>query len=112
MLNLFFVIILSALILDFALDITANLLNLKALKLESPPALDDVYKPEEYQRSQAYTRSATRFELFAGAINLAVLLAFWFAGGFNFFDLLVRKAELGPILGGLLYFGTLLGAYT
>ncbi|MBI2852295.1 MAG: M48 family metallopeptidase [Chloroflexi bacterium] len=111
MVNLFFVIILAALILDFFLDVVANLLNLGALKLEPPAALRGVYDPEYYQRSQEYTRSATQFQLIAGTFNLGVLLSFWIAGGFNYLDLLVRGPGFAPIINGLLYFGVLLAAY-
>ncbi|MBI2856846.1 MAG: M48 family peptidase, partial [Chloroflexi bacterium] len=49
MANPFFVIILAALLLDFALDVVANTLNLRALSLEPPGSLKDVYKAEEYR---------------------------------------------------------------
>jgi hypothetical protein len=42
--NTFAIIILFALVLEFALELVGNLLNLKALKLKLPPALQGIYK--------------------------------------------------------------------
>ena len=72
--NPFFVIILVALVLEFALHLVANLLNLKALKLELPPALEGVYKLEDYRNSQEYTRVITHFDFIATAFELLLLV--------------------------------------
>ena len=42
--NVFSIIIHTALVFEFALQMIGNLLNLKALKLEPPPALKGIYK--------------------------------------------------------------------
>ncbi|MBI2831404.1 MAG: M48 family metallopeptidase [Chloroflexi bacterium] len=110
--NLFFIVILVALILDFVLGLAASLLNLKALKLEVPAALDGIYKEDEYRKSQEYLRVRTRFGLVGSIFNLALLLAFWFSGGFNFFDQIVRGWGFPPIVNGLLYIGILALAYS
>src|SRR4030042_2738793 len=110
--NPFLVIILVAIILEYALQQFANLLNLKALKLELPPALAEVYKAEEYGDSQEYTRSSTRFDLVTSAFGLIVLLSFWFAGGFNFLDQVIRGWRFVPVVNGLLYIGILMSAYS
>ncbi|MDO8567915.1 MAG: M48 family metallopeptidase [Dehalococcoidales bacterium] len=110
--NLFFYIVLFALIIDFALESVANILNLKALRLEMPPRLRDVYKPEEYRRSQEYARTATRFHFVTSTFNLVILLAFWFSGGFNYLDVVVRGWGFNPIINGLIYIGILLLAYS
>ncbi len=97
--------------MEFALDLISNVLNLRALGLEPPASLKDIYTPEAYRRSQEYTRENTRFGLVSGAFSLALLLAFWFLGGFNWLDQVVRSWGLGSILNGLLYTGILLLAY-
>jgi len=109
--NLFASIILSAILLEFVLNLVADILNLKALKLEPPSTLQDVYKPEAYRRSQEYLRVNTLFGFIISTFSLIVLLAFWFAGGFNFVDQIVRDWGLGNIVTGLLYTGILLLAY-
>lgn len=97
--------------MEFGLGVAANLLNLKALKLELPPALEGMYEPDRYRRSQEYTRATTRFELAASSFKLLLVLAFWLAGGFNYLNLLVAARGYGPIVSGLLYVGILFVAY-
>ncbi len=109
--NLFAIIILSVILLELVLNLVADILNLKALKLEPPSTLQDVYKPEAYRRSQEYLRVNTLFGFIVSAFSLIVLLAFWFTGGFNFRDQVVRGWGFGNIITGLLYTGILLLAY-
>ena len=59
--NTFAIIILFAFVLEFFLELTGSILNLKALRLEIPPALQGIYKPEDYLKSQEYIRVSTRF---------------------------------------------------
>ena len=95
--NAFAMIILVALVLEFALEVAGNLLNLQALKLELPPALEGVYKAEDYRKSQEYIRATTRFGLVGNSFTLFLLLAFWFSGGFNWFDQVVRVWNFVPL---------------
>ncbi len=110
--NYFFIVILAALALEYALHLAANLLNLKALQLEPPSALEGIYRPEDYRNSQEYTRASTRLHVTASTFKLALLLAFWFAGGFNYLDEVVRAWGLVPLASGLLYIGILLLGYS
>jgi STE24 endopeptidase len=110
--NVFSIVILAAVLFEFALDLIAKILNLKALKLEPPALLGDIYPADKYCASQEYTRESTQFSLVTGAFGLALLLIFWFTGGFNWLDLLVRSWGFGSIINGLLYTGILALAYT
>ncbi|MFC1971454.1 M48 family metallopeptidase [Chloroflexota bacterium] len=110
--NPFFVIILTAILLEFAINLVADLLNLKALKLEMPDSLKGIYKRDEYRNSQQYTRTVTRFAFVTSSFRLALVLVFWFAGGFNYLDQIIRSWGFVPIANGLLYVGILLFAYS
>ena len=110
--NAFAIIIFVALILDFVLGLFGNLLNVKALKLELPTALEGIYKAEDYRKSQEYIRATTRFGLVGNSFALFLLLAFWFSGGFNWFDQVVRVWNYIPLVSGLLYIGILVFAYS
>ena len=110
--NPFSLTILITLSVAFGLDVASNLLNLRALRFEVPPALAGVYPPDKYRQSQEYTRAATRFGLVSATFRLAVLLAFWFAGGFNELDQVVRGWGYAPIVNGLLYTGILSLSYS
>lgn len=106
--NIFVVIILAALLADFVLNLVADLYNLKSLKTGLPGEFKSVYNEDTYEKSQKYTRVNTRFGIITSAFNLAVLLVFWFAGGFNGLDQIVRSWELGVIWTGLAYIGILI----
>jgi STE24 endopeptidase len=110
--NTFAIIILAALVLDFSLKLVSDLLNLKSLKLELPFVLQDIYNQEDYRKSQEYLRTTTRFGLVDSSFTLLILLAFWFSGGFNWFDQVVTGWNLVPVVTGLLYIGILLFAYS
>ncbi|MFC2041394.1 M48 family peptidase, partial [Chloroflexota bacterium] len=109
--NIFSYIILIALLLQFLLNTLADALNLKALKHEIPAALEGVYKPDEYRKSQEYTWSCTRFGFVTSSFSLLLILIFWFTGGFNFLDQIIRSWGFGAIVNGLFYAGILLLAY-
>jgi STE24 endopeptidase len=110
--NAFTIIILAALALEFLLELAGNLLNLKALKIELPDDLGDIYKPEEYRKSQEYLRTTTRFGLVHSAFTLTLVLFFWFSHGFNWFDHIVRSWGFIPLANGLFYIGILFFALT
>jgi STE24 endopeptidase len=110
--NTFAIIILAALVLDFSLKLVSDLLNLKSLKLELPFVLQDIYNQEDYRKSQEYLRTTTRFGLVDSSFTLLILLAFWFSGGFNWFDQVVTGWNFVPVVTGLRYIGILLFAYS
>lgn len=105
--NAFFWTVLGALVVEYAFDVVGELLNLKALSFSPPPPLDSLYKPEEYRDSQEYVRSTTRFGLVNRTFQLAVTLAFWFAGGFNILDRTVKAWGWPPVLTGVAYIAIL-----
>ncbi len=102
--------ILSTLVGYFLLDSLAKLLNLRSLQMRVPDEFLDVYDANRYRRSQEYTRWNTWFELVVSTVELATLLVFWFLGGFEALDQLIRGFRLPPVLNGLLYLGVLSAA--
>jgi STE24 endopeptidase len=106
--NVYAVIILATLLLDYTLNLLADLLNLRALRPELPAEFAGVYDADAYRKSQAYTRVQTRFGILTSTCMLAVTLGFWFAGGFQALDVLVRSWHLGLIWTGLAYIGLLM----
>jgi len=116
--NVYFVVILVALLADFLVERAADILGLGALRREPPEELRDLYDPEKYRRSQEYTRAGTRLGIVSSTVSLTVLLGFWFLGGFAALDGWVGAlagalpgVEAGTVVLGLLYLGALgLGA--
>ena len=101
-------IILTTLLIDFVLHLSADYLNLKGLQSRLPDAFKGVYDPDRYRKSQEYLRVNTRFGWITDAFNMAVVLVFWFSGGFNLLDHWVRSVGYGPIPAGLIYIGILM----
>lgn len=107
--NLIGIIILVALTANLLLNVLAEVLNLRRQTNRPPAGFEGVYPPEKYHQSQVYLKTRTRFGWVTTAFDLALLLLFWFAGGFEYFDQLVRSWSFGPVLGGTIYIGILLG---
>ena len=105
--NEFAIIILVALIAEFSLGIIGNTLNIKALVLEVPAILKGIFSSEEYRKSQEYLRANTHFDVVSSSFSLVVLLVFWFAGGFNWFNEVVSGWNMVPLVSGLLFIGLL-----
>ena len=101
------VVILTALLLDLALNAVADYLNLKTLGHDLPEEFRDVYDKERYLRSQEYLQVNTRFGWVIAAVNFLLLLIFWFGNGFQLIDGWVRSWGLSPVPTGVAYIGFL-----
>ena len=110
--NGFAIFILAALLIRFCIELAGRILNIRASRLSLPAELQGLYNPAEYSKSQRYLRVSTYFGITEGAFSLAVILAFWFSGGFDFLDRLIRGWGFIPLVNGLFYFGILLFAYS
>lgn len=100
-------VILVTLVLSWALDLWAGFLNLRNVRGELPRGFEDVYDPERYRRSQAYLKANTRLAWISGTVHLAVLLAFWFGGGFARLDAWLRAFGWGTVPTGLAFVAVL-----
>lgn len=105
--NAIAVLILSVIIAEFVLSTIADLLNLRSLSRELPPALSDIYDSGQYRKSQHYLTVNTYFGWVKGAVNLSITLLFWFGKGFEALDTWLRGMNQGTLLTGLLFIGTL-----
>ncbi len=101
-------LILAALMVNTALSLLADILNLKSLRPVLPKSFDGWYEPDEYARSQSYLRVNTRFGWIASLFDLFVLLIFWFSGGFAWLDEWVRGLGYTAVPSGLVYIGVLI----
>jgi STE24 endopeptidase len=101
--NLYFIIIIVAVVALYHLDLFAELLNLKALRPELPGEFADTFDAEKYEKSQEYTRDGTRFQVISATFSLTVFLAFWVMGGFGWLDGMVRGWSDNEVVRGLYY---------
>lgn len=108
--NIYAIIILTTLILSFLLENIADMLNLKNLDTKLPDEFKGVYDLSSYKKSQNYTKIRTKFGFITSTFDLIILLIFWFAGGFNYLDLLCRNWISDEIIRGVVYIGILIFA--
>ncbi|SHH78537.1 M48 family metallopeptidase [Desulfofustis glycolicus] len=101
--NFWLFFVLAVIVAHFILDVVVARLNLKALSPRLPDEFADIYDPEDYRRSQHYTRVTTRFGLLQNSISTTVTVIFLVAGGFNSIDHLARSWVDGPIVTGLVF---------
>lgn len=106
--NVYTIIILSTIVFSFVLDLISNLLNLKALNPHLPEEFSDVFDEKKYKKSQNYTRIQTKFGFITSIFGLLITLVFWFSGGFNYLDQIVRDWDFHFIWTGLLYIGIII----
>jgi STE24 endopeptidase len=102
------IVVLAALVFEFALRRLAEALNLGSASTEVPETFKGFYDPQRYARGQAYLKARTRFAWISSAFFLAATLAFWLCGGFGALDEWVRSLGGGTIVSGLIYVGVLL----
>jgi len=109
--NGYAIFILAFLIIKIGIDFLTSLLNIKALRFQIPAELQGLYNPDEYRKSQEYLRVSTISDLGEKTFSLAITLVFWFIGGFNILDNIVRDWGFSSILSGILYIGIIGLAY-
>ncbi len=105
--NVYAIVILIALFAEYILNFISNLLNLKTLNAPLPEEFGGIYDKDVYKKSQSYTRTRTNFGLVESTFSIIVTLLFWFLGGFNYLDQIVRAWEYGNVINGLIYIGIL-----
>lgn len=106
--NAFALIIFLALIGEYGIELVTEILNLRTTHDPLPKEFEDVFGNEAYTKSQAYVRTTTRFGVVTATFNLAVLLVFWFLGGFGTLDTIVRQWHFSPVWAGDCYIAILL----
>jgi STE24 endopeptidase len=110
--NLFTYFILFTILLSFCIDLVSQILNLKHLTLELPKEFINDISKEDYEKSQKYTKTKTKFSIISSSFDLILFIIFWFLGGFNFLDIYLRMNFSNEIYLGVSYIGILLIAKT
>ena len=96
-------VIIFFLLLEAVIKGLADYLNLRSLRMEPPDEFRLIFDPQRYRMSQEYLRESTRFQWVMIWSNLAVLILFWFLGGFYYLDRWVLGWQWGPIGTGIVY---------
>lgn len=102
------IFILLALFALWNLDFISSLFNLKALEPNLPDEFKGIYDEHKYSKSQEYTRVSERYGIITSTYSLTVLLVFWFAGGFGWYDDWLRGFGWSETVTGLAFIGGLI----
>ncbi|MDH4263800.1 MAG: M48 family metallopeptidase [Spirochaetia bacterium] len=108
--NLFAWIIFLTMLFQYIMNLIADILNLKSMSVNIPPDFKGYYDKEKYETSQKYTHEKTRFGFIVNTFDLVIILVFWFLGGFNELDLMVRDFGFSSIITGIIYMAILIFA--
>jgi STE24 endopeptidase len=100
-------LIVLSLFLLWNLELIATLLNLKTFPATPPPELAGLMDQEKLDKARDYLSVNSRFDIVRASVSLAILLAFWWLGGFLFLDSLARSLCENLILAGLIFLGAL-----
>lgn len=96
------------LFLFWKLEFIATLLNLKSFAPHVPPALQDLWTTDSYEKARNYSVTSARFSIIESTFSLMLLLGFWLLGGFGWLDELTRQwFPDSPIRTGLAFLGLL-----
>ncbi len=96
-------LIVVTLFLLWNLEFVATLMNLKAFPNKVPAELDDLMDEQKLEKARNYLRISAKFNIVQSISSLGVLLAFWFLGGFNWLDLIVRDLSSSQLIAGLIF---------
>jgi STE24 endopeptidase len=100
-------LILSIFIADFVLENYLDYLNFQYKKNPLPADLEDIYTPEEYQKSLAYQKTNLKFGLLTGSLSFGLTLVLLISGFFGEFSDYLKTYISHPIWHGLAYFAIL-----
>ncbi|MEM9687792.1 MAG: M48 family metallopeptidase, partial [Bacteroidota bacterium] len=106
--NTIFYIIIAILLIDFILDKVLDYLNAKHFNDPVPDELYDVYDTVEYEKSQRYKKTNSRFSSLTSAFFLLLTLAFFFLDGFEYVDALARSISEHEVVVALIFFGMIM----
>ena len=100
-------LIVASLFLLWNLELIATLLNLKTFPATPPKELEGLMDQEKLDKARSYLSINSRFDIIHSAFSLALLLVFWFIGGFPFLDNFARSIAGNEILAGLIFLSAL-----
>ncbi len=85
----------------FHLDIFSTFLNLAQFRHALPQRLKDIFSSETVQKAGEYAGASARLDLLRSAISLALLLGFWWAGGFGWLERVSNSWGWGEVAKGV-----------
>ena len=106
--QILFSIIIAVLLVDFIIDKCIDFLNARHFDDSIPEPLKDVYKEEEYVKSQSYKKENYRFSLITSSFSLLLTLCFFLFKGFAWVDQIARNFATNEVTVALIFFGIIM----
>ena len=103
--NLYYYIIIFAIIIEYLLSTTSSILDIKNITPTIPSYFKKAYDQEKYILSQDYLKARTRFGLFSSTFSLILIMIVIHSDIFGLLDQFVRGQSDSYILQGLLFIG-------
>tara|TARA_A100001015_G_scaffold48270_1_gene53321 strand:- start:493 stop:1731 length:1239 start_codon:yes stop_codon:yes gene_type:complete len=101
--NLYYTIIVSAIIIEYLLSSTGSILDLRNITPEIPKDFQAAYDKDKYSKSQDYLTARTRFSLLSSTFNLILIMVVIHTGIFGGLNEFVNAQTDDYILRGLLF---------
>ena len=108
--NPWFLMALVGVIGWFHVKLLADILNLRRLPDVVPEPLKDIVSEEDHLKAREYHIDHARLDVFSDSVSLALLVGFWWIGGFQWLALKVHALGWGSIPSGILLLGALMVA--
>lgn len=102
-----FIIIIAIIVFEYLLSRTLSYLNSNWRDKELPIELKDIYKEEEYKKSQQYGTVNSKFSVLTSTFQVILILLMLFYGGFAWIDELAHQISTNKIIAALIFFGIL-----
>ena len=103
--NLYYYIIVIAIILEYLFSSISSILDIKNITPIIPSDFKKAYDQEKYILSQDYLKARTRFGLFSSTFSLILIMIVIHSDIFGLLDQFVRGQSDSYILQGLLFIG-------
>ena len=103
--NLYYLIIVTAIIVEYLLSSVSSFLDIKNITPIIPQDFKKAYDEKKYVQSQEYLKARTRFGLFSSTFSLCLILIVIHSDIFGVLDQYVRIQTENYILQGLMFVG-------
>ena len=103
--NLYYYIIIFAIIIEYVLSSISSILDIKNITPTIPSDFKKAYDQEKYILSQDYLKARTSFGLFSSSFSLILIMIVIHSDIFGLLDQFVRGQSDSYILQGLLFIG-------
>lgn len=108
LLNPWFFVATAGVIIVFHLELIATFLNLAQFRHALPQRLKEIFPDETVQKAGEYASQSSRLDMLRSTASLAVLIVFWWSGGFGWLERLSAGWGWGEIATGVGVVGLLI----